>query len=162
MAQDTDSTFDTIIVGGGSAGCILAGRLSEEPTRRVLLLEAGAWDTNWLIHIPLGVGKIWNNPKYKWSYRGAPEAGLAGRSIYHPRGKVMGGSASINIMAFVRGAPGDYDLWAQTGLTDWSYEKVLPYFKRLESYTGPDSEVRGKDGPIRVLRSDPADPLVAA
>ncbi len=162
MADAADQTFDSIVVGGGSAGCIVASRLSEEAGRRVLLLEAGGWDTNWLIHIPFGVGKIWNNPRYNWSYTGAPEAGLGGRSLYHPRGKVMGGSASINMMAFVRGAPGDYDLWAQQGLSNWSYEKVLPYFKRLETYIEGSSEARGRDGPIRVSRSDPTDPLAKA
>jgi 4-pyridoxate dehydrogenase len=162
MSEAPERTFDYIVVGGGSAGCILASRLSERPDRSVLLLEAGDWDNDWLIHIPLGVGKIWNNPRYNWSYMSAPEAELGGRNIYHPRGKVIGGSASINIMAFVRGNPGDYDQWAQSGLSDWSYEKVLPFFKRLETFEGGDPEARGSKGPIHVIRSDTNDPLVAA
>ena len=125
-----DLDFDYIIVGAGSAGCVLANRLSENLSHRVLILEAGKKDSNWLIHIPMGVAKIWNQDRFNWSYHSEPEPHMENRKLYHPRGKVLGGSSAINMMAYVRGNSGDYDRWAQMGLTDWSYERVLPYFRR--------------------------------
>lgn len=162
MAENRMRTYDYVVVGGGSAGSILAARLSERADRRVLLIEAGGWDDNWLLRVPFGVAKVWNNPAWNWSYRSEPEPFLGGRVIYHPRGKVMGGSASINMMAYVRGHPREYDQWAQTGLADWSWERVLPYFKRLESYAGGASDVRGGSGPIKVQRRSGDDDMIGA
>ena len=151
------SRFDYIIVGAGSAGCILASRLSENPTNRVLLLEAGDRDRNPLFHIPMGVAKIWNNPRYNWSYHSEPQKNVDNRELFHPHGKVVGGSGSINMAAFVRGNRADYDGWAQRGLLEWSYDRVLPYFKKMESFAGGDDAVRGRDGPIQVDVPDRGD-----
>ena len=158
----TQRTFDYIVVGGGSAGSILASRLSERSDRTVLLLEAGGWDRNWLLRVPFGVAKAWNDSRWNWCYRSAPEPGLGGRVLFHPRGKVIGGSGSINMMAFVRGHPRDYDAWARSGLTDWSWDRVLPYFRRLEEFADGESETRGTSGPIKVARRDGDDALVGA
>jgi len=130
---DNPETFDHIVIGGGSAGCVVAGRLGGDAGRKVLILEAGDNGDNWLINIPFGVAKIWNLPKLNWSYQSEPEPHVDNRSIYHPRGKTLGGSAAINMMAYVRGNAADYDRWAQKGLADWSYEKVLPYFKKRKA-----------------------------
>lgn len=162
MAADAHRTYDFIVVGGGSAGSIVAARLSEDARCRVLLIEAGGEADNWLLRVPFGVAKVWNHPAWNWSYRSEPEPGLGGRIVNHPRGKVIGGSASINMMAFVRGHPREYDQWAQSGLADWSFERVLPYFKRLESYAGGASDVRGGAGPIRVQRRAGDDDLIGA
>lgn len=153
-------TFDHIIIGGGSAGCVLAGRLGGDAGRRVLVLEAGANGDDMLINVPFGVAKIWNMPKYNWSYQSEPEPFLDNRSLYHPRGKVVGGSAAINMMAYVRGNAGDYDRWAQKGLSDWSYEKVLPYFKKTEKHLAGASQYRGGDGPMKTQLSPSQDPLL--
>lgn len=162
MVDSAPQSYDYIVVGGGSAGSIMAARLSQRPDRTVLLLEAGGPVDNWLLRVPFGVAKVWNHPAWNWSYRSEPEPGLAGRRVNHPRGKVIGGSASINMMAFVRGHPREYDQWAQTGLGEWSWEKVLPYFKRLESYARGASATRGGNGPIRVERRIGDDDLVGA
>jgi choline dehydrogenase-like flavoprotein len=155
-------TFDYIVVGGGSAGCILAERLSADAKTRVLVLEAGGIDRNWLLHLPIGAARVWNNPTFNWSYQSAPEPHANGRSIYHPRGKVLGGSAAINMMAYVRGNPGDYDRWAQIGLSEWSYDKVLPYFRACESFKNGADDWRGGEGPILTQRHPAADPLLDA
>ncbi len=149
--------YDTIIVGAGSAGCVLAARLSEDAGRRVLVLEAGGEDKNPLIHIPLGVGKIWSNPRYNWNYQGEPEPNVDNRSIFHPRGKVVGGSSSINIMAYVRCNPNDFDRLPQLGLAGWSYADVLPYFMRAESFDGGANDWRGGTGPLKTRRNPAAD-----
>ncbi len=162
MAAMEAETFDYIVVGGGSAGCILAERLSADGRTRVLILEAGGIDRNWLLHLPIGAARVWNNPAFNWSYQSAPEPHANGRSIYHPRGKVLGGSAAINMMAYVRGNPGDYDRWAQMGLTDWSYEKVLPYFRACESFKEGADDWRGGVGPILTQRHPASDPLLDA
>lgn len=154
------STFDHIIIGAGSAGCLLAGRLTEKGDRRILLLEAGGRGNDWLINIPFGVAKVWNMPKYNWSYQSEAEPFVDNRSLFHPRGKVVGGSAAINMMAYVRGHQGDYDRWAQMGLPDWSFEKVLPYFRKTESHLGGGDKFHGGDGPMTTQASPTRDTLM--
>src|SRR5277367_6899653 len=141
------SAFDYIIVGAGSAGCTLANRLSADAGTRVLLLEAGGWDRHALLKLPLGWGKVLLSRMYDWGYYTQPEAGLGGRRIEVARGKVIGGSSSINAMAYVRGNRADYARWAAQGLPDWSYEKVLSYFRKQESWEGGASNYRGGSGP---------------
>ena len=150
--------FDTIIVGAGSAGCVLAARLGEDAGRRILVIEAGGGDESWWIHLPLGVGKVWNNPRWNWNYTGEAEPHVDNRRIYHPRGKVVGGSSSINIMAYVRCHRLDYDRLPQMGLKGWSYADVLPYFKRAESFEGgSDPSYRGRIGPLKTRKSPAQD-----
>ncbi len=147
--------FDYIIVGAGSAGCVLANRLSANPANRVLLLEAGGSDRSPLIQVPLGYGLTFADPKYNWGYHTAPDAALNGRSSYWPRGKVLGGSSSLNAMVYIRGQEGDYDDWAAAGNTGWSWKDVLPYFKKSEDHVWGASEHHGAGGEMRV--SDFAD-----
>ncbi|MEM9394089.1 MAG: GMC family oxidoreductase N-terminal domain-containing protein [Pseudomonadota bacterium] len=146
--------FDFIIVGAGSAGCALANRLSADGAHSVALLEAGPRDTNPWIHVPVGYFRTMDNPATDWRYRTEADEGIAGRSIPWPRGRVLGGSSSINGLLYVRGQAQDYDGWAQLGCMGWSWEEVLPYFKRSESWKGPDkTDLRGKDGPLSVQTS---------
>ncbi len=154
--------YDYVVVGGGSAGCVLARRLSEDPEVRVLLLEAGGADWDPLIHIPLGVGRIWQERLHDWGYDTEPEPNLNQRSFVALRGKVLGGSSSINFMAHIRGHRGDYDRWARSGLTGWSYSNLLPYFKRTETWQDGSAPHRGADGPIGVGYTNRIDPLAAA
>jgi choline dehydrogenase-like flavoprotein len=129
-----DGEFDYIIVGAGSAGCVLANRLSADPSKRVLLLEAGGRD-NWIwFHIPVGYLFAIGNPRSDWMFKTEPEPGLNGRSLSYPRGKVVGGSSAINAMVYMRGQAGDYDHWRQLGLPGWSWDDVLPYFKKHENH----------------------------
>jgi 4-pyridoxate dehydrogenase len=151
--------YDTVIVGAGSAGCTLAGRLGEDRARRILVLEAGGEDDHFFIHLPLGVGKVWNNPRWNWNYNGEPEPNCDNRRIFHPRGKVVGGSSSINIMAYVRCHRLDYDRLAQRGLLGWSYADVLPYFKRAERFAEGGNNHRGGAGPLKT-RKNPAEDAV--
>ena len=144
--------FDYIIVGAGSAGCVLANRLSADASVRVLLLEAGGPDTNPWIHIPVGYFKTLHNPKTDWCYKTEPEAGLKDRKLDWPRGKGLGGSSSINGLLYVRGQAEDYDSWAQAGNTGWGYEDVLPLFKRSESYEPGADDYHGGDGGLAVSR----------
>lgn len=155
-------TYDYIIVGAGSAGCTLANRLTEDPGARVLLLEAGGWDRDPLIRIPLAWGRILDRRLHDWMYFAEPEATMDGRGLECARGKVIGGSSSINAMAYVRGHRADYDRWADAGLTHWSYVHVLPYFRRQESWEGGGGAYRGGDGPLTTVWSRYADPLVEA
>ena len=155
-------TYDYIVVGAGSAGCVLAGRLTEDPDCRVLLLEAGPRDRDPLISIPIGIGKMHADRLHDWGYDTEPDDGLDGRSVEALRGKVIGGSSSINVMAYVRGHRGDYDRWAQKGCAGWSYADVLPYFKRCESWEEGGDKWRGTEGPLGVVRSKSRDPLFDA
>jgi len=141
---------DYIVIGAGSAGCVVASRLSEDGAR-VVLLEAGPRDRDPWIHIPAGVLRVLNNTRINWNYNSEGEPGTAGRPLYWPRGKVLGGTSSINGMLYVRGNPADYDNWAQMGCRGWSYEEVLPYFKKSETYRGAgDPEYRSRGGPLIV------------
>ena len=143
---------DYVIIGGGSAGCVLATRLSEDPSVSVILLEAGGEDRNPLIHIPAGYIKTMVNPSINWMFETEPEPASGNRRIKQPRGKVLGGSSAINAMLYVRGQAADYDGWAQRGNLGWSYRDVLPYFRRAEhcEFAGEDDEFHAKGGPLNV------------
>ncbi|MSP02732.1 MAG: choline dehydrogenase [Acetobacteraceae bacterium] len=155
-------TYDYIVVGAGSAGAAVANRLSADPHNKVLLLEAGPASHPWS-RIPVGYARLINNPAANWLYSSEPEANTNGRKLPVPRGKMLGGSSSINGMAFVRGQSQDFDTWAQMGNQGWSYADVLPFFRRMESYGGGgDDEFRGREGPLRVTNPQPRDPLFAA
>jgi 4-pyridoxate dehydrogenase len=156
------SDYDIIIIGAGSAGCTLANRLTEDRNTRVLLLEAGPWDRDPLIRIPLAWPRLLLGRKHDWMYCAEPEAAMDSRGLECPRGKVIGGSSSINAMAYVRGHRGDYDRWAAAGLSGWSYAHVLPYFRRQESWRGGPSYYRGGDGPLSTQTAPFDDPLVEA
>jgi choline dehydrogenase len=140
---------DYVIVGAGSAGCVVADRLSEDGAQ-VVLLEAGPRDWHPMIHVPAGALRLRANPLVNWNYYAEPEAGLGNRALHWPRGRVLGGTSSINGMLYVRGNPSDYDGWAQMGCRGWSYADVLPYFKKSENYAAGDPEYRGKGGPLPV------------
>jgi choline dehydrogenase len=142
--------YDYIIVGGGSAGCVLANRLSEDARSKVLLLEAGPRDSSMWIKIPVGFTKLLNSPVYNWNFATEPEPNCEGRTIPIPRGRTLGGSSSINGMLYVRGNPLDYNTWAQFGNRGWSYDAVLPYFRKSEHFEGEVDPARGRGGPLNV------------
>ena len=149
MAEEKQ-TYDYIIVGAGSAGCALAYRLSREASRRVLLLEAGGRDSLPVIHIPLGFAFLMKNEKVNWCYETEPEPNMDDRKMSWPRGKVLGGTSSINGMVYIRGQREDYDHWHSLGNSGWSYEEVLPYFKRSEHKAEGANEYHGHGGPLWV------------
>ena len=142
--------FDYVIIGAGSAGCVLANRLSADPSRRVLLIEAGPPDSYIWIHIPVGYFKTMHNPRTDWCMKTEPDPGLNGRQLQWPRGRVLGGSSSINGLLYIRGQPEDYDQWRQLGCTGWSYDDVLPFFRRSEDQERGESEFHGAGGPLAV------------
>ena len=157
------AAFDYIIVGAGSAGCVLASRLTEDPQIRVLLLEAGPKDRSWRIDMPSAVGSLLSSDRFNWNYVSDPEPHLDGRRLTHPRGRVLGGSSSINGMVYIRGHAGDYDGWAASGLAGWGYADVLPYFKRAEHHCRGADAYHGGSGPLAVFAPDlNATPLAAA
>jgi choline dehydrogenase len=153
--------FDYIVVGAGSAGCVLANRLSEDPRNRVLLLEAGGSDRRWDVKIPLAVSKLWPNPDLTWGFMSEPEPQLGGRQLPVARGKMLGGTSSLNGMMAIRGHAADYDGWRDEGLAGWGWDDVLPWFKRLERHWRGESEFHGGSGPLSVEPHPAPSPLMA-
>lgn len=142
--------FDYIIVGAGSAGCVLANRLSEDPTVSVCLVEAGPADSHPLIHAPVGISLLAENKTVNWRFETVPQQQLNGRRGYQPRGRVLGGSSSINAMVYIRGVPADYDRWSEAGATGWSFQDVLPYFRKSQDQERGEDEYHGTGGPLTV------------
>jgi choline dehydrogenase-like flavoprotein len=154
-------SYDYIIIGAGSAGCVLANRLTADGAR-VLLVEAGGRDWHPYIHVPIGLGKLHEKRMFDWGFETDPEPNLDGRSIEATRGKVLGGSSSVNVMAYTRGHPADFDRWAQKGAIGWSFVDVLPYFKRCETFAGGADAWRGGSGPLGTEFAKTTDPLYPA
>jgi len=155
--------FDYVIVGAGSAGCVLANRLSEDPANKVCLIEAGKKDTSLLVRMPAGVGGLIKDKNdHNWGFTTEPQAQMDGRELFWPRGKGWGGSSSINGMIYIRGHARDYDQWRQMGLDGWSFADVLPYFKRSEGYEGGETDFHGGDGPLKVSESPLSDGIFGA
>jgi len=153
-----DNNFDYIVVGAGSAGCAVANRLSENPKNKVLLIEAGR-ASHPVSRLPASFALLIDNPLANWRYRSEPEESTANREIPIPRGKLLGGSSSINGLVYVRGNKLDYDTWAQMGNTGWSYDNVLPFFKKMENYQGEVTDIRGNDGPLKVSEVNDRNPI---
>ncbi|MGI9424202.1 MAG: GMC family oxidoreductase, partial [Hyphomicrobiaceae bacterium] len=170
MSAEASQDYDYIIVGAGSAGCVLAGRLTEDGKSKVLLLEAGGSDNSFWINLPVGFAKLMTNPKFNWLFETEPEDNVNGRRIPIPRGKALGGSSSINGLIFVRGQPLDYDTWSQFGNRGWSYESVLPYFRKMENFeraeNGDIDNSRATGGALNVadgyVQHELADAFIAA
>ena len=146
----TDDIYDYIVTGAGSAGCAVAARLSESGRYRVLLLEAGRRDNYPWIHIPVGYHKLFTHDTYNWKFESEPVAGLNGRTSYQPRGKMLGGTSSLNGMVYMRGTAADYDGWRQLGCVGWDYESVLPFFRKAEDQERGEDEFHGVGGPLKV------------
>jgi choline dehydrogenase len=151
--------YDYIIIGAGSAGCVLANRLSEDPTVKVLLLVAGGRDWHPFVHMPAGLAKIAGLKSINWDYATTPQPQLGGRVLWCPRGKLLGGSSSINAMCYIRGVPGDYDAWAAAGAEGWHWDNVLPYFRKSEGNAGGGDAFHGADGPLSVSDLRHVNPL---
>ena len=147
--------YDVVIVGAGSAGCVLANRLSEDRTRRILLVEAGGPDRNLWVRVPLGVGKLLTDERYVWKADTEPQPHMQGNRLYWPSGRMLGGSSSVNGMVYARGHPAKYDAWRDSGSPGWGYEDVLPYFRKLEDCRFGDPRHRGRGGPIGVTEVSP-------
>jgi choline dehydrogenase len=166
MRQMAEDSFDFIVAGAGSAGAVVAARLSEDGRHRVLLLEAGPPDTNPWIHIPLGFARTYVDPRVNWKFESAPHPRLGGRRMYVPRGKTLGGTSSINGMVYMRGHPLDYDGWRQRGCTGWDWESVLPFFRKAQHQARGACAFHGTGGPLRVsdhaATSELADAMIAA
>jgi choline dehydrogenase len=157
---ESGDRFDYVIVGAGSAGCVLATRLSEDPNVTVALLEAGGHNDTLLVNMPAGASQLFNNKNaMNWAFETAPQAELGGRRLFQPRGRGWGGSSSINAMMYIRGHARDYDQWRQTGLTGWGYADVLPYFKRSQNNETGGDAWNGEGGPLHVSKSPPGYPL---
>ena len=165
-SSESNNHYDYIIVGAGSSGCVLANRLSNDPKNRVLLLEAGVRDLNPWIHVPVGYFKTMHNPSTDWCYMTEPDKGINNRRLQWPRGKVLGGSSSLNGLLYVRGQAEDYDRWEELGNKDWSFKNVLPYFKKSEDQERGADEFHGVGGPLKVsdlrLRRPIADMFIKA
>src|SRR4051812_13277389 len=152
--QET-GTFDYTVVGAGSAGCVLAERLTASGRHRVLLLEAGGSDRRFFVQMPLGYGKTFYDKSCNWMYQAEPDLGLNGQRDYVPRGKILGGSSSINAMVYIRGHWQDYEDWKREGNIGWGWDDVLPVYKRMEDYAAGDDNFRGRGGPVRISDMGP-------
>ncbi|MDP2801860.1 MAG: choline dehydrogenase [Phreatobacter sp.] len=159
---DGPKVYDYIVIGAGSAGAVLASRLSEDPGVRVLLAEAGGWDRDPTLHIPGAIVRNVTNPKFNWGYKTEPQAHLNNRQLVWPRGRLIGGSSSINGMIYIRGHARDYDVWRQLGCTGWGYDDVLPYFRKAETSARGGDTYHGDAGPLKVMRGEPGTPVCSA
>ncbi len=154
--------FDYVVIGSGSSGAIVAARLSEDPSASVLLLEAGLANRSLILHVPAAARYAFKARKFNWNYETEPEPHLNGRRLSQPRGKVLGGSSSINGLVYLRGHGLDYDAWEEAGAAGWNYARLLPYFRKLEKRTGDGGFYQGEEGPVRVSEPDPVNPIAAA